>query len=561
MTRTIAGLITILMIAPGLASAQTTPSFPATNAAAQPPSPQGANANAPVPGTSILRGHVFAADSGQPLRKAQVRIFANEIRENRLATTDADGFYEFKEVRAARYTINASKGSYVGLSYGQQRPTDPAKPITILDNQTVEKMDFSLPRGGIISGRILDEFGEPISEVQVSVQQYQTVQGQRRLVPTGRQASTNDIGEFRLFGVSPGQFYLVATWRSPNPGANEERTAYAPMYFPGTDNPAQAQRIALAIGEEKSDIVMALRPIRATRISGTATGSDGKPMTGSVMVMSTSGYGFNMTASGMIRPDGTFSVNGIAPGEYTVRAQAVNGGGRDTEIATAKITATGDDINDLQLVAAKPSSATGRILMDPAAAATLPQGLMLFPMPMEPGVMPMGVGPTRMGDDGTFELKAAPGRTRINTGGAVGWTIRSIRLNGIDITDTGIDFKPNEDISGIEIEITNKVTSITGLVTNSRGETVKDYTAIAFAQDREKWKINGRYQAIGRPDQDGRFKMGGLTPSDYYIIALDKVDPNQINDPDFLDSVKVRATAITVREGDTRTVDLKIVVP
>ncbi|HET6955318.1 MAG TPA: hypothetical protein VFI56_02015, partial [Vicinamibacterales bacterium] len=218
-------------------------------------------------------------------------------------------------------------------------------------------------------------------------------------------------------------------------------------------------------------------------------------------------------------------------------------------------------INDLQLVAAKPSSATGRILMDPAAAATLPQGLMLFPMPMEPGVMPMGVGPTRMGDDGTFELKAAPGRTRINMGGAVGWTIRSIRLNGIDITDTGIDFKPNEDISGIEIEITNRVTSITGLVTNSRGETVKDYTAIAFAQDREKWKINGRYQAIGRPDQDGRFKMGGLTPSDYYIIALDKVDPNQINDPDFLDSVKVRATAITVREGDTRTVDLKIVVP
>ena len=557
MTRSIAGLITVLMITPGLVWAQTTPSFPATNAAGQPPSPQGANANTLTPGTSVLRGHVFAADSGQPLRKAQVRIFANEIRENRLATTDVDGFYEFKEVRAARYTINASKGSYVGLSYGQQRPTDPSKPITILDNQTVEKMDFSLPRGGVISGRILDEFGEPISEVQVSVQQYQTVQGQRRLTPTGRQGSTNDIGEFRLFGVPPGQYYLVATWRTANPAANEERTAYAPMYFPGTDNPAQAQRIAIAIGEEKGDIVMALRPIRATRITGTATGSDGKPMTGSVMVMSTSGFGFNMAASGMIRPDGTFSVSGIAPGEYTLRAQAFNGG-RDTEIAMAKITATGDDINDVQLVAAKPSTATGRILMDPAAASTIPQGLMLFPMPMEPGVMPMGIAPTRISDDGSFELKAAPGRTRINMGGAPGWTLRSIRLNGIDVTDAGFDFKPNEDISGIEIEITNKVTAISGLVTNSRGETVKDYTAIAFAQDREKWKITGRYQSIGRPDQDGRFKMGGLTPSDYYIIALDKIDPNQINDPDFLDSIKVRATAITLREGDTRTIDLKI---
>jgi Carboxypeptidase regulatory-like domain len=555
MTRTTAALIAVLMFNPVSSSAQTTFSVPAPPG--QPPTPQGANANAPTPGTSVLRGHVFAADSGQPLRKAQVRIFAGEIRENRLATTDVDGFYEFKEVRAGRYTINASKGSYVGLSYGQQRPTDPAKPITILDNQMVEKMDFMLPRGSVVSGRILDEFGEPISEVQVSVQQYQTVQGQRRLVPTGRQGFTNDIGEFRLFGVSPGQYYLVATWRAANPGSSDDGTAYAPMYFPGTDNPAQAQRIALAIGEEKSDIVMSLRPIRATRVSGTVTASDGKPMTGSVMVISTSGFGFNVAASGQIRPDGTFSVNGVAPGEYTLRAQAF-GGGRETEIATAKITATGDDINDLQLIAAKPSTATGRILMDPAAGSTLPQGLMIFPMPIEPGAMPMGMPPTRISDDGSFELKAAPGKTRINMGGSPGWTVRSIRLNGTDITDTGLEFRPNEDISGIEIEITNKVTTITGLVTNSRGETVKDYAAIAFAQDREKWKINGRYQAIGRPDQDGRFKMGGLTPSDYYIIALDKVDPSQINDPDFLDSIRARATAITIREGESRTVDLKL---
>src|SRR3954462_4464712 len=136
MTRTIAGVVAALIIVPGWASAQTTVSFPATTTPGQPPSPQGANANAPTPGTSILRGHVVASDSGQPLRKAQVRITAGEIRENRLPTTDIDGFYEFKEVCAGRYTINASKGSYVGLSYGQQRPTDAPKPIAILDNQT-----------------------------------------------------------------------------------------------------------------------------------------------------------------------------------------------------------------------------------------------------------------------------------------------------------------------------------------------------------------------------------------------------------------------------------------
>jgi hypothetical protein len=524
-----------------------------------PQAPAGNNGQQPAPpGTSTLKGHVAAADSGQPLRKAQVRITAGEIRENRMATTDADGQFEFKDVRAGRYFITVSKGGFVNVSYGQIRPTDAAKPLTILDNQHVEKLDFSLPRGGVITGRILDEFGEPMSEVQVGAQQYQTIQGQRRLVPAGRQAQTNDIGEFRLFGVAPGQYYITATWRQFNPMNAEDKTAYAPMYFPGTDNPTQAQRITLGAGEEKNDIVMALRPIRATRVSGTVTGSDGKPFPGSVMVMATGGFGFNMAGAGPIRPDGSFVVSGLAPGEYMLRAQSF-GPGTEPEMAAEKITVTGDDIADVHLVASKPSSATGRIVMDPAAGATLPQGLMLFPSPIDPGAIGMGGGgPTRLAEDGTFELKAAPGRVRIMVGGAPGWVLRTVRLNGADVTDAGIEFRANQDISGIEIEITNKVTTITGLVTNARGEALKDYTVIAFAQDREKWKIQPRYQSTGRPDQDGRFKIAGLAPSDYYVVALDKIDPGQISDPEFLDVVRIKATPITIREGDTRTVDLKI---
>src|SRR5437868_1717828 len=125
MKRTLAAWLSALFVAAAPASAQAPITF-STQAPGM-PTPSGqpgqpANPNAPpAPGTSTLRGHVFAADTGQPLRKAQVRIMAMEIRENRLATTDAEGRYEFKEVRAGRYNVSASKGSYVGLSYGQQR--------------------------------------------------------------------------------------------------------------------------------------------------------------------------------------------------------------------------------------------------------------------------------------------------------------------------------------------------------------------------------------------------------------------------------------------------------
>jgi hypothetical protein len=95
-------------------------------------------------------------------------------------------------------------------------------------------------------------------------------------------------------------------------------------------------------------------------------------------------------------------------------------------------------------------------------------------------------------------------------------------------------------------------------VKNSRGEVSKDYTTIVFAQDKAKWTAGSRYQSAGRPDQDGRFKISGLPEGEYYIIAVDRLEPGQSSDPDFLESVRVRATSLSLREGETRTVDLKL---
>jgi len=549
MLATLAGLIALLQ-----------PPMPAQTAP-QPP---------PTAGTATVRGRVFGADTNQPMRKAQVRMTAGEIREARSTTTDANGAYEFTDVRPGRYNVTASKGSYVSMSYGQERPTDAPKPIEIHDREIVERLDLTLPRGAVVTGRIVDEFGEPLPEVNVSAQRYQFLQGRRQLVPSGRMAVTNDLGEFRLFGVPPGQYYLSATWRNQSVigatnGSALERIAFPPTYFPGTTNAAEARRITLTAGQQLDDVVMVMRAVKAARVSGTVVGADGKPMSPAmVMVSEARNFGFIMSAGGGVRPDGTFTVNGLGPGEYTLRAQRMGPPSPEgPETATTTIAVNGEDVSDIHLVAAKPSVASGRIVVDPGAAQQLPPTIMFGLMPaVMNGIPAPPPPPARVAEDFTFELKSPPGRMRVMLGGfgppPAGWTIRSVKINGTDVTDAGIEFKAGEDIGSVEIELTNKVTAISGIVTDARGDPSQQYTAIVFSQDKDKWGGIGRYQNIGRPDQDGRFKVSGLPAGEYYIVAVDRLEPGQQNDPEFLETIRPGAKMLSLMDGETKTIDLKL---
>src|SRR5207244_9559448 len=132
-------------------------------------------------GTAIIRGRVVSSDNGTPVRRAQVRAQSGELRANRLVSTDANGRFEFKDLPAGRWTLTASKAGFMTLRYGQKRPFEAGSPIEIADGQLMERADFALPKGAAITGRIFDEFGEPVASARVQVPRYQTVQRQRAL--------------------------------------------------------------------------------------------------------------------------------------------------------------------------------------------------------------------------------------------------------------------------------------------------------------------------------------------------------------------------------------------
>jgi protocatechuate 3,4-dioxygenase beta subunit len=532
------------------------------------------NADAPPPprtGAAMIRGHVAAADSGQPLRKAQVRLMSVEVgpaaRDTRTAITDAEGKYEFSGLAGGRYYMTASKGGYISLSYAQEGASDGGRPLQVADAQVVERVDFALPRGGVVTGRITDEYGDPMSNLQVTVAGFAMMNGGRRLMPSGRVATTDDLGEFRLYGISPGQYYVQATWRNPMPAAppgQDDHLGYAPTLFPGVEDVARAQRLTIGAGDTISDVSFAMVPVKTTTITGTVSDSHGRPMSGTLFVGQQSGGGY-ASMGGPIRPDGTFTISGITPGEYTLRAQPNGPFSAAAEVAITKIVTTGEDIAGLQLVASPAPTLSGRVVLASAAAA--PPAVMLTVAPLDPTPMPMGHGPAHVNDDGTFELTVQPGRSRLMLiptsvagGGAQsgGWTIRSVRLNGVEMIDSGIDVKPGQNVDKIEVELTNRATALAGLVTDTNGEPARNATAMAFSQDREHWTGTSRYQGTGRADREGRYTIAGLPPGSYYIVAVERFEPGQLWDPEFLERAMRVATTFVLVEGESRVVDLKL---
>jgi hypothetical protein len=253
----------------------------------------------------------------------------------------------------------------------------------------------------------------------------------------------------------------------------------------------------------------------------------------------------------------------------------------------------GADITDIALYPVKPVKASGRIVFDDmaAAASVKPAQIriatqMVNPQDNIPFPNPNNAPPTAK-DDLTFEIMTSPGVVILRasappappSGGnpAMPWQMKAVMVRGVNVIDTGIEFKPGEDVGDIEIELTNRAQKISGRVLDASGQPAKDFSLVLFSQDRSLWtNVTNRYWAVARPLQQpppqvqaqlrqqppppepGAYQMSNLPPGDYFALALEQIDIATASDPDFLESVMRSATPFSLREGETKTLDFKI---
>jgi Carboxypeptidase regulatory-like domain len=533
------------------------------------PSAQTPARDTPAPtGTAVIRGRVIAAAGQRPLAKVEVRAAAGALRVNKVVLTDANGRYEIAELPAGRYIVTTNKQNYVRASYGERRPLGPGTPIDVAAGQIVTRIDFILQRTAAITGRVIDEFGDPAPNVMVRPMRYLYVNGERRLQQSGPGASTNDLGEYRVYGLIPGRYFVTATPRPMNLMDDAgDRTAYLPTLYPGTGNPSEAQRFTVAAGQTISGVNIPLLPVVGSRVSGTVLDVNGKPLTmGSVNVTSR-GANFGDAGVASIRPDGTFTLNALPPGEYTLRASSP---GMTDEYAVADVAVSGGDLSDVQLVSARLSIIRGRIVFDRQnESQKLPSSSSLRVNVIHPSASPIFVNPMPGGaapkDDWTFEVKTNAGRSILRAGLAApgDWRLdRILTADGADITDTGFELPANGTVDGVVVVMTTRHNEITGTVLDDAGAPVRDCVVVLFAQDPQRWTVGTRLLGVSRPDAESVFHLR-VPAGDYFAVAFEQLElaGPSFNDPDVLQQLREHAVPLSIGATETKKLDLRLSAP
>ncbi len=530
-----------------------------------------ASAQEPLPTakTSSIMGTVVKEPGSEPLKKVLVQVIAEHQGESYTASTDADGHFHVDNVAPGRYSIFFEKTGFAGVN-GRGLKSD-TNVLTVQAGQSLEDLLFRMLPTAVISGRVTDEDGDPMHEVRVFVQRKKPGKAGREGVGM---AGTNDLGEYRVAGLFPGEYWIVAMpppdfrdyqrqrEKSTPEGNNADKpdTRYTTTYYPGTYDATQAAGVKLKAGDEMP-VNFTLVPGRTYRVRGVVVGvAPGQKST--VELIPKAGDAVRVNAD-EIGPDGQFEVRGVAPGPYVLRASAIRG----TQMLTAKeeLNVVAADVEAVKLSPAPSFTISGHLHSDSVSDLTqYVVNLRLVDLPEDPGFF---MSQDFFGENATVDRLGNVEWKNVNPGNYIvqvyggdpqsSYYLKSVTIGGRDVATGFTASGP----ATLEVLVSSKAGIVEGTVVEKEKDVddahpATNATVVAVPEEKYR-KIPNRF-ASGTTDQYGRFSVRGLAPGSYTLYAWLDLEDSVWRDPDFLKSQEANGMAVRVEEGSAQKVELKL---
>jgi hypothetical protein len=590
-------------------------------------------------GSGVIFGQVTEGETNRPVSGALVTLSIPGTQPIRVMA-DSQGRFGFRDLPRGRFNLSTTRPGWVDGAYGRTRPAGPTLALSLGDGEKVSGVNVPMWRYASIAGTVVDESGEPIVNKPVRTLKRTIASGKVRLVP-GPQDTTDDRGMYRIGMLGPGEYIVVVPLdsggieidagpireavrdvvavRATAVGAASAMTfigsedggigtpagmtedgrmlAFPTVFYPTAASASRASVIAVSSGEERAAVDFRLKASPTSKVTGTLMGPDGPAANTPITLVPAEADELVSpveTLSGFSDGQGRFTINGVVPGQYVLRAvrtpRMAMGPGETTTIqqgggvmvfrATAAnlsaplptdptlwaemtLSVGARDLTDLTVGLRPGVKVTGVVQFNggaerPASDRMPTIGVSLEPADVRPG---QGTARGRVEPSGQFStMGVPPGRYFVRVAGAPqNWTFHSAMVNGRDASVVPVELE-SSDLSGVVIAFTDRPSELSGDVTVETGSP-EAMSVLVFPAEQSAWIGYGsasRRFGSARVGKDGKYRLTNLPAGEYYAVAIQDRLAADWQNPKFLESLMTSASRVRVRDGDTVTLMLKV---